>query len=622
MREYMSMTECSDMPEITLFQDYVRELPHQWIFDNLISDADRSRRILSSAMVKEAVAKFVAKGALAKRFKALSPELRVKCAQAYLMGNNGLSLAEPAAYFKEPLLASLLVFAAQNGSDANSVRLFGFEEFEPVLRPLMAEALAGAAGAAECGPGAATCPWRPLSDVAVVCSLALHGQLKRNTHGGLSRSALMALKKLVHDSTLTGKSVPDDDVAGHPAGFLIGFCLSEALIIDAGTEYIIDRQRFAEWLEKSMNERMQKLTCYASEFSSRFGLELARELLKSGQGRWLAVNPLLPEADRPVLVRALNVLEFFGCLNMGPGSSSGGPRFTANHFIDGDIDELYAKEPKRDTVIMSDFSVVIPQEVSPAELFEFSNIGMLTMFDKVYKGQITKDSVANALSAGVSPTCLRDWLRERKASANVVKTVDEWIREFSRLFVKNGSILISSNEKVTRQIASLEPLRKHLTEVSAHTVFAVRSGSEQKVLDTLKKLGFDTREPGGREEPAKLEEIAEEFQPEEKRWEPLTDFSLAVNTPSPTMKRTKYGAGLKALPINEIIHVVDYTILTGQELSIDYAGSAQIKQDIYTVTPLNIDKGLDAAVEAEIPGVRGRKQFLLCKINRIGVAAK
>ncbi|MDR2577253.1 MAG: helicase-associated domain-containing protein [Chitinispirillales bacterium] len=618
----MALTERSNIPETTHFRDYVKELPHQWIFDNLISDADRSRRILSSAMVKEAVAKFVTKTSLTKRFEALPPELRLKCAQVYLMGKNGLPVTEPAAYFKEPLLMSLLVFAAQNGSDTASVRLFGFDEFEPVLRPLMAGALAEAAAAAECAAGPPACPWRPLNDVAAICSLALHRQLKRNTHGGLSRSTITALKCLVHDPTMTGKSVPEDTDSGHPAGFLIGFCLNEALIIDAGPEYLLNRQKFAAWLEKGMGERLQKLAGYAAEFSGCFGLELAREMLRRSEGRWLTVNPLLPEGGRQALVRALHVLECLGCLSMGSGSSSGGPRFTANRFIDGGVDELYAKEPKRDTVIMSDFTVVIPQEVSPAELFDFSNVGTLTAFDKVYKGQITKESVSNALSAGVDPERLREWLRVRRGSANVVKTADEWIREFSRLFVKSGSVLISSNEKVTRQIASLEPLRKHLTEVSAHTVFAVRPGSEQKVLDILAKLGFDTREPGGQAEPVTRDEPAEEFLPKEKNWLPLTDFSSAVNPPPPPMKRTKYGVGLKTLPINEMIHVVDYAILTNQALSIDYAGSTQIKQDIYTVTPISIDKGMDAAVEAEIPRVRGRKQFLLCKINRIGVVTQ
>jgi hypothetical protein len=610
-------------------------------------------------MVKEAVASFAAKASLTGRFKALPPALRLRCAQVYLLGGNGLCLPDPSAYAKEPLLASLLVFAAQSGPGPGGVRLFGFDEFGPALRPLLAETLAEAGAAGECQAGAQACPWRPLNDVAAVCSLALHGQLKRSAHGGLARSALNALKRVVRDPTLTGKSV-SEGAPGHPAGFLIGFCLDESLIEDAGEEYVLDRQRFAAWLEKGMGERLQGFAARAGAFTGNFGLELARALLERAQGRWLSVNQLVPEADRPALERAVGALEFLGRVHTGHGGPSGGLRFAPQKTPGFDeVDGLYAEEPERGALVMPDFSAVIPQEASPSELFGFSNIGLLTAFDKVYKGQITKETVSNALSAGIDAARLRDWLRERRASQNVVKTVDEWIREFSRLFVCRGPVLVSASEKVTRQIASLEPLRRHLAAVDAHAVFSIRPGSEDKVLDVLEKLGFDTRAPGlarggpadsakadaGKTHPAKAgvakagvakagaaKADAEDREDPDgggrpgpprkaKRWEPLTGFTAAVSAPAP-MNRTKYGSGLKALDIAEMIHVVDYAILTNQALVIDYGGSASIKQNIYTVVPLGIDKGIDAAVEAEIPCVRGRKQFYLAKIKRIGVVAQ
>jgi hypothetical protein len=302
---------------------------------------------------------------------------------------------------------------------------------------------------------------------------------------------------------------------------------------------------------------------------------------------------------------------------------------------------------------MPDFSVIIPQEVTSAELFEFSAIGILSGFDKVYNGQITKESVSNALSAGVDAELLRNWLRKRNAAANVVKTVDEWIREFNRIYVCNGFVLASCEETVTRQIAALEPLRKHLTELKAHTVFMAKHGSEHKVLDLLKKLGFDTRMPGGRtvtvgrnyrnantdtvddiegagnEEPMLRDEDADDAQDRyapggARRFAPLTDFGVAPEPPTQNgaMSRTKYGSGLKALEQSEMIHVIDYAMLTNQALVIDYEGSAYIKRNIYTVVPVRIDKGIDAAVEAEIPYVRGRKQLYLDKIKRIAVVAR
>ena len=617
------MTEHSkhSAPAAPRFQDYVGNLPHEWIFDNLIVGGGGSRRIVSSVMIREAVAKFSVPAALAKRFKALPDALRLRCAQVYLMGGNGLALDEPDAISKEPLLASLLVYAAQregaSGPNGPAVRLFGFGEFEHALRPLMAETFAEAGCAGECAAYAAPVPWRPLNDVAALCSLAFQGQLGRSAHGGLSRSALNALRRLVNDPTLTGRSVPEG-LPGHPAGFLIGYCLHDGLILDAGPDYLLNRQKFAAWSEKNMRERMHKLTNYAAEYLGGFDLELARVLLLRGEGHWMPVNTLVPEAERPLLTRALGVLEFLGYIHTG--HSSGALRFAPHKRVDDDIDKLYAKQSTRDTVVMADFTVVIPQEAPPSEIFGFSAVGLLTGFDKVYKGQITKATVSSALSAGVDADDLREWLRARRASSNVAKTVDEWIREFERLFVSHDAAVFVSDEKTAKAINGLEPLRKHLVKVDTHTVFRIRPGSEHKVLDILEKLGFDTRVPDGQVEAAAKHEDEADGAPKEKPWKPLTDFSSApASPPPPAMKRTKYGSGLKPLELNEIIHVVDYALLTNSALVIDYDGSASIKQSIYTVTPVGIDRGIDAAVDAEIPCVRGRKRFFLNKIKRIGV---
>ena len=618
------MTEHSkqNSPQALRFEDYAGKLPHELILGNLVSGGDGARRIVSSVTLREAAAKFSAPAALVRRFNSLPPELRLLCAQVYLTGGNGLVWGEPDAASKEPFLTSLLVYAAQRegagGANGPTARFFGFEEFEPALRPVMAEALAEAGCAGECAAHTAPPLWRPLNDVAALCSLAFQGQLGRSLHGGLSRSALNALRKLANDPTLTGRSVPEG-LPGHPAGFLIGYCLHDALILDAGPDYLLNRQKFAAWSEKSMKERMHRLTNYAAEFLGGFGLELARELLLRGEGRWMSVNSLVPEAERPLLTRALGVLEFLGCLHTG--HSSGALRFAPHKRDDDDIDKHYAKQVARDTVVMPDFTVVIPQEAPPSEIFGFSAVGLLTGFDKVYKGQITKSTVSSALSAGGGAAEIREWLRARRASANVAKTVDEWIREFERLFVSHDAAVFVSDEKTAKAISGLEPLRKHLVKVDTHTVFRIRPGSEHKVLDILEKLGFDTRVPDGQAEAAaKHEDVPTDGSSEKKPWKPLTKFSSAAKNPTPpAMKRTKYGSGLKSLELNEMIHVVDYALLTGSSLVIDYEGSAYIKESIYTVTPVWIDRGIDAAVDAEIPCVRGRKRFFLSKIKRIGV---
>ncbi len=596
------------------FQEYVKMLPHQWVLDQLIRKTEGARRILSSAMVEETVRKFATKAALTERFQELDSEIRLKCALVYLMGGNGLSAPE----FKgldDTLVKTFLVFGARD--QAGNVRYFGFDEFEPHLRALMAQELSSAAQTNDYVHPVSVLSWRPLNDVAVVCGLAFQRQLVRSRTGGLTRSALNPLKRLTHDSTLTGKSGGIDGDSA--AGFLIGLSLKKGFITATESEYSLNLQCVKDWLSKSMKEQLKGVTDYAVTYSGFMRLELLKEMLARSSGNWFSAT-FVPEQDRKILLQGLKAFEFLGFLDLGRSDSD--IRFSAVSHSGEDPDHLYAEQHRGPVVVMPDFSTLIPAESSPSDIFMYFRLGSLSVFDKIYRGIIDKNSISNALSRGVESTDLRDWLVERQAPSNVVTSVQEWIREFSRLYVSRNAVLVSADERVTLQISSFEPLRKYLDPVSAHAVFRIHPGSEQKVIDTLVSLGFDPRTPGEEKtvnactEPA----IGSIFPP--VSWEPVTEESKPGEEPQTAMRGTKYGAELKTLDLNEMVHVIDYAILTGQRILIDYEGSPYIKQNIYTILPLNIQKGVEPIIEAEVPRTRTRKQFYLRKIKRIGVVSQ
>ncbi|MDR2728270.1 MAG: hypothetical protein LBB56_03995 [Chitinispirillales bacterium] len=609
--------EFVNTPESMRFRDYVKKLPHQWILDNLICGGDKTRRILSSAMIEEAVLKFSREDSLIRRFEELPDSIKLKCSQVYLMGGNGLAPPAENDFFNDPLLSSLLVFAAQNRANT---RYFGFDEFEPILRPLMAKTLVQKGLTAKANAkNAAVCPWRPLNDVSAVCSMVFHNILKRSRYGGISRAGLNQLKHLVHDATLTGKGKADEKEY-HPAGFLIGYCQKETFIAAVESGYVLNLPLFKAWLKKSVKARMSGIMDYAYTFCGHFRFALLTEMLSVCGTSPLSVKLIVDEQDMETLLQALKVFDFLGYLNLE--ESDGGLFFTPCRFTnEEDPDKLLSNQKTASIVIMPDFSVVIPQEVSPEELFDYANIGILKTFDKIYKGQINRHSVCNALSRGVDDKDIRHWLLNRASPANVLSTVEEWCREFSRLYVCHDTILVSSNEKVTLQLSACEQLREHLTPVSAHKVFRIRSGSEQKIFDILEKLGFDPRTPD--EQPAIIFNVENQTAaPAENHWKPLTDFSSSaggVSERTLTMRRTKYGSELKALDISEMTHVIDYAILTAQQIIIDYEGSSLIKQNIYTVLPLSMQKGAEPVIEAQIPHSKTRKMFFLRKVKRIGV---
>ncbi|MFP4162927.1 MAG: hypothetical protein ACLFQB_02525 [Chitinispirillaceae bacterium] len=589
-------------------------LPHQWVLDHLIKKEEGTRRILSSSMVEETARKFISRASLSQSFLELSPQLQLKCSLVYLMGGRGLNAAEFGS-IEDPLIKSFLVFAAKDQS--GTVKYFGFDEFEPYLRAHMSQVLADAAKVKDNARIPPVLPWRPLNDLAAVCGMAFQKQLTRSRTGGLSRTALNLLKKLIHDATVTGRS--RSGVGDTAAGFLISFALKKAFLTAEEPEYSLNAHCYESWRLKTLKEQLRSLNDYALAFSGYLRADLLKDLLSRSRGYWCSLS-FIPESDRKGFLGALKAFQFLGWLDLGKSGSD--VRFAAVPRTDESPEHLFAQQHKPPIMVMPDFSTLLPQESSPAEIFSYYRLGTLSDFDKIYKGVIDKASICNALSRGVEPTLLRDWLVERQAPSNVITTVQEWIREFSRLYVSSNSILVSADERVTLQVSSFEPLRKYLEPVSAHAVFRIHPGSEQKVMDVLANLGFDPRTPGEQKKTVHCEEKSSEVLFPEMEWEPVTETADVSEEAQPAMRGTKYGAELKTLELNEMVHVIDYAILTGQRIIIDYEGSPYIKQNLYTILPLNIQKGVEPMIEAEVPRTRTRKQFYLRKITRIGVVSQ
>ncbi|MFP4014741.1 MAG: hypothetical protein ACLFVQ_11690 [Chitinispirillaceae bacterium] len=596
------------------FQEYVKTLPHQWVLDHLIKKEEGTRRILSSSMVEETAREFTSRASLSERFLELSPELQLRCSLVYLMGGRGLS-APDFRSIDDALVRTFLVFAARD--QAGNVRYFGFDEFEPHLRAYMANVLADAARLKDKAHIPPVLAWRPLNDVAIVCGMAFQKQLTRSRTGGLSRTALNLLKKLTHDPTVTGRSGSGAGDTG--AGFLISFALKKSFLGAVESEYRLDQQCYKNWQSKGIKEQLRSLMDHAVNFSGHIRVDILKEMLAKSEAHWLSVS-IVPEPDRKAFLNALKAFQFLGLLDLGKSGSD--IRFASVPESHENPEYLLSEQHRPPIVIMPDFTTLLPQESSPSEIFSYFRMGNLVAFDKIYKGVVDKNSICNALSRGVEATYLRDWFVERQAPSNVITTVQEWIREFSRLYVSSNSILVSADERVTLQVSSFEPLRKHLEPVSAHAVFRIHPGSEQKVLDILTGLGFDPRTPGEQKVTLHCEEKTLESLLPRFEWEPVTEVSPVAEEAQPAMRGTKYGAELKALDLNEMVHVIDYAILTAQRVLIDYEGSPYIKQNVYTILPLNIQKGVEPMVEAEVPRTRTRKQFYLRKIKRIGVVSQ
>jgi hypothetical protein len=66
-------------------------------------------------------------------------------------------------------------------------------------------------------------------------------------------------------------------------------------------------------------------------------------------------------------------------------------------------------------------------------------------------------------------------------------------------------------------------------------------------------------------------------------------------------------------------HVIDYAMLMGHRLRLDYEGSPYVKRGEYTMVPDAGSSGPDGVVEGEDVKTGTRKKFLRERIKAIGV---
>lgn len=592
-------------PQQLNFNDYIKMLPSSWAFEHFINGADVSRKILSSSMVDEAVERFSIPENLNRQFLGLKKEDRLRCSLVYLSGNAGLYQSTPEG-LEDSLVKSFLVYAAR--SESGEVRLFGFSEFRDKLKKVVLDTILESA-TVDCGKTSSPFwSWRMLNDITVIIALAAQKILKKKRSGGLTRASSMQLKKLIE-----GGAPPKSEKTDYIPKMVIRYCIEKEMLYNSECDFYVNFSRFNKWLALPVHQRFEDFSEFVFKFTGGWDRSLLEELLCASGDKMIS-SSVFPLQDRSSVHLTLRALRFAGFLEI---------KRKGDDLLFYPIKRLEQKDLTQESkvIILPDFSALFPQEIDTEQIYRFSRIAKLTVLDKVYKGKIEKAVLSDSISAGVSGDMVLEWLEQWSAPANVVETVREWIREIYRLFISEQSFLVSNDKKVTEQICSYEPLVNLIEPVSAHKVFRIKKGNEDFVKEILKTLGFDYRMPG-QELDLYSDGQSEIENAEEKKWVPLTDTAADEVKDTAGMRGTKYGAELKELDLSEIIHVVDYAILTGQPLIFDYEGSPYVKEAVYTVIPVDCQKGIDPILEGIVQKTRSKRQFYIKKIRKIGVLPK
>lgn len=590
------------------FSEYLRQLPSAWLFEHFLPRTRASRKILSSEALHDCGRQFSRPEALRRQLESLEPADRLRCGCAYLMGRTGLCADEGRGDLNDPLVRSFLVYAARGGD--GSRRYFGFTEFEPHLRPALATTIAAGAAvpagerADFLGSGSG------VRDVAAAVTLASQGLLKKKQRGGIMRNGLLRLDKLTHD-------IPEKPGPELYARLTIGFACGAGLLRENREGYWCCGAEFEEWLAGPESGRAAALQGFAAGFAGSWSLDLLRASVRETTSGQLSSAVFHP-AQRSAAAESLWALHWAGLVALARAGSKtlyfGLPAEDAN----GTHARGAAADGRAAVVVMPDFSAIIAPEAPPSHLYRFGRLGELQSLDKVYNGRIERAVLNNALAGGLAGETALAWLDEWRVPSNVVETVREWIREFYRLYITDRPMLIVTDEKVASQVDEYEPLRQHLERMPSRTVFCIKRGAENRVKELLSSMGFDHRMPSSDSfvpDPETPGAVARESA---ETWQPVVAKPDKAAAARVSPKGGKYGSGLKAYDQNETMHIIDYALLTGAGLALEYAGSPLLKRGIYSVAPCSCSAADEPTLEA-VDGSGRKRLFVVKKILKIGV---
>ncbi|MFP4417227.1 MAG: hypothetical protein ACOC41_07840 [Chitinivibrionales bacterium] len=592
-----------------LFTDYLKKIPSSFIFKHLLGDRGLKRRIISPSLLDDVKDSFSTVESLQKRFDELSDEARVLCAQAYAFGRRGVAAPESRFLFDE-LIESFLVYGAED--DVGNRFLIGFDDLADQLLPMITAVLLNNQTDEFTDPLHPVWVYQCLNDCVVFISLAGRAMIKLTQQGKLARGSLQQLERILQGFSPANEPSRNEKNRKELMHLLMAYLRENNIIYEEGKLLLPDYARVLSWNDKGLKQRWEELFRFFMEQMGAWRLEMldcAQQQI--GEEGFCLGNF---GQERESAEQVFRILYYFGYIEAGKtrhGHHRAWRKRTLEPF------EQIERRIRQTVILMPDFSAILPPDSSPQDLFTFSLFGQYTNFDQVYKGMIDKTILHDSLSKGFDADSIMEYLDAWNAPDNVRITIREWIREFSRLFMSDRTLIVSNDPKTSMQLQSYEPLKKYIEPVTSDMVFSVKAGTERQVRDMLQAMGFDTRFA------YQQEKRHEEFRIVEKQKQYcLTPIFQTEEESEPSVRPMsvgKYSTELKELELGELFHVIDFAILMGYQLRFEYEGSPSIPEGEYTVVPRNLHKGMDPAMDARQVGTVTEKRFDVRKIQRIGV---
>jgi hypothetical protein len=590
-------------------REYLKQVPSTFVFENLSKGLKANRKIVSTQLILSIEERLLSEESFNSRFEALSQEAKKICSLAYLFGDSGLTL-KGHKHYQEELLSSFLVYIMHDKRNSADHYLGLLDIAEKYFDRFSECLFTGAMVSVKFSPRQFFL-YRCLNDTMLVFIFALRGALKKKRDGGIMQSTFDELCNKLHTTTQSCTFGKKEAGVRAVIDMIVAYGLQSGLLTEIEKTYAITTKRITTWLSKNPKELFDDFCRFTWHYTGAWDRKIHDALLGRTQEASLSAV-FFQEYCPEVCISVLQMMHYVGLID---AVSSDREIVWGRGTRPGDVPSMAEGEQ---ITIMADFSAILPQEVLPELLYSFSLVGTITVLDQVYKGVINRTTVHQSLTNGVSSEELLRHLLSWNSPENVIETVREWIREYSRLYVLHADFVVVCDQKTSAQLNSFQPLEGIMEPVASHSVFRIKKGCEKDVWELLEEMGFDPRVPDAGSDELEQKNDKKMIESVESDLELLFDIEPKNEETARPVKTGKYSEELKQLDLAELNHVIHYALLMGYQLRFEYEGSPYIKSGVYTVTPVSITTDRDPILEAKTSN-ETIKKFFINKIVKIGV---
>lgn len=557
-------------------KDYLERLPADVVLQRFSREDVEKRKILSSRMMSKMISDATSLESVKERYLSLSLENRTIILLTYICGCGGINVSLSKEQ-KSDLLNSYLTYLMVD--DDSNEYLYGFSDLDKIFEENFNDDYL------QCFESQCEDTihpffrYRALNDLIAVLNLGAREELKLKKNGELTLSTNSELKKITHisvDTVLLNKkniSVP------FVFKFLLHYAFEQGLIYNLDNIFHVSYKRASEWIMQDINDIYNSINRSALEYCGRWNIRILENLIKDSRFYDFLKNDISDLSD------TFQLLHYCGLIGACKDHKA------VSICSTGELWGVEQDNAAGAILVMPDFSVIIPQTISPAKLYEFCRIGKLLKLDKVYKGKIDKETLCDSLSSGLDGGDVISFLEKWRAPSNIIMTVKEWINEFHRISIDDGKFIFISDQETVSAVGKHPQLSEYIEEIKTVSVFRIKDGYENRVISTLSSFGFDIRNQNHKEPDTKEPiPLLPKVDRQSKDLKLVSDF-VSLKTEEADTGFTsggKYSSTLKELSHHDLMQVIDYALLMESDLVIDYKGSDGVRKGMYTGEPLKL----------------------------------